>query len=281
VALAVEAAYEIAGGRAFMYGEVVHNPGVVADLRAKGLEVARDIAAVPDEPGAKALIRAHGVSKEELRALRARGMEIVDRTCPKVKAMRGIVADASMRGLNLLVVGTPDHPEIAGVMGWGAAEAIFLRDMDDARRLVPGAAFSDKGVCMVAQTTYNEKKYLEIYDYCAGVVSNIEFHRTVCHEAASRQNEVRELAGIVDSVIIVGGGNSSNVERLREIAAEGCARVQKIESASEIGARQLAGVEALLLASGTSTPTQSVEEAVAAVRAYCAGEGIAFELERL
>ena len=260
-----------------MFGEVVHNPIVVKDLQKKGLLLVKDIGRIPDGDHVKVLVRAHGVSASTVTALSNRGFEIIDKTCPKVKEIHDIVAEASSRGLDMIVVGAPDHPEIEGIVGWAKTKTVILHDIEEAKRIIPNEKFSENGVCMVSQTTHNKHKYEEIHEFCSSIIPNIEFHSTVCATTSNRQNEVRKLAEVADGFIIVGGKTSSNVMKLYEIASEYCEKTQHIESAEEIDFSKLTGVNTLVVTGGASTPDSSVDETIDAVRAYCTSRLISFE----
>lgn len=280
VSLAVNAAYENAGGHTYMLGEVVHNPSVVRDLTAKGLKLVHSTDEIPQDltESTNILIRAHGIPEETLCQLARQNLKIIDKTCPRVKHVHDIVADASRRGLDIIVIGTPNHPEIIATVGWSKTKTVLLHDMDDAKKIIPDTKFSEKGVCMVAQTTHNEKAYQEIYNYCTGFIPNIEFHNTICNATASRQNEIRELARICDAVIVVGGKSSSNVTKLYEIASEYCANTQHVETADEIDTARLCATDTVVISTGASTPDSSTKEAIQVLKNYCNSLGICLEV---
>jgi len=280
VSLAVNAAYENTDGIAYMYGEIVHNPVVVNDLQAKGVRLVHSIHEIPSNEKARVLVRAHGVPESTISEISQRGLEVIDKTCPRVKKVHNIVLEASNKGLDIIVVGTQDHPEIAGIIGWAKTKTVLLHCLEQAKEIIPHTFFSKKGVCMVSQTTHNKKKYIEIYEYCSSIIPNIEFHNTICDATSKRQNEVRELAKISDAFIVVGGKTSSNVTKLYEIALEYCANTQYIESAGELDLAKLTDINTLIIVGGASTPNSSVEEVIDIIRSFCNGEQIPFEIEK-
>lgn len=279
VSLAVNAAYENLNEHTYMLGEVVHNPSVINDLQSKGLKLVNSIDEI-SQKDANILIRAHGVPENVISELEQRDLGIIDKTCPKVKKVHDIVADDSKRGLDIIVVGTPNHPEIVGTIGWGRTKTVLLHDINDAKRIIPDTKFSDNGVCMVVQTTHNEKVYKEIYNYCTEFVPNIEFHNTICNETSNRQNEIRELAKTCDAVIVVGGKTSSNVTKLYEIASEYCTNTQHVEAAIEIDVVRLKGVDTLVISTGASTPDDSIQSAIQVVQNYCDLNDITLEIAK-
>lgn len=282
VSLAVNAAYENANGHTYMLGEVVHNPSVIHDLTSKGLKLIHSTEEIPPSPNEDihVLIRAHGVPEKTLEQLARQNLTVIDKTCPRVKHVHDLVADASYRGLDIIVVGTPNHPEIVATIGWSKTKTVLLHDLDDARKIIPGTKFSENGVCMVAQTTHNEKIYQEIYAYCTNFIPNIEFHNTICNATANRQNEIRELAKICDAVIVIGGKSSSNVTKLYEIASEYCANTQHVETAAEIDLGRLGAADTVVISTGASTPDVSTKEAVKALQDLCNSHGICLEITK-
>lgn len=279
VSLAVDAAYENLDGHTYMLGEVVHNPSVVKDLQSKGLKLVNSIEEIT-ETDVNVLIRAHGVSEKVINELHKRGLGVIDKTCPKVKKVHDIVVDASRRGLDIIVVGTPNHPEIVGTIGWSSTKTVLVYNLEDAKKIIPNTDFSRKGVCMVAQTTYNKRIYEEIYTYCSKIIPNIEFHNTICNATANRQYEIRELAKKSDAILVIGGKTSSNVTKLYEIASEYCHNTQHVETAEQIDVDKLANVDTLVIASGASTPEDSIQKAIQVVKGYCDLNGISFKMDK-
>jgi 4-hydroxy-3-methylbut-2-enyl diphosphate reductase len=277
VSVAVKAAYEHTDGATYMYGEVVNNPVVVNDLQSKGLTLVHDLDSIPKKPGLKVLVRAHGVPESTVKEIARRGYKLIDKTCPRVKRVHNIAINASDRGMDVILVGTPNHPEINGILGWVKSNIILIQDLEQAKTIIPNTAFSKKGVCMVSQTTHNKKKYEEIYEYCAKIIPNIEFHDTVCDATSKRQSEIRYLATISDGFIVVGGKISSNVSKLYEIASEYCHNIQLAETVKDVDLTKLSSVETLVITGGASTPEISVNEIVAAVKNYCGARKIPFQ----
>ncbi|MCL2203907.1 MAG: 4-hydroxy-3-methylbut-2-enyl diphosphate reductase [Defluviitaleaceae bacterium] len=259
----VAVAYTLAGQEnVYMYGQIVHNPSVVRDLQNSGLTLIQDLSEIPTgTKNAKILIRAHGVPPAVPEAAAARGFEIIDMTCPHVKKIHTLVTEASGRGLDVMVCGTPGHPETEGTLGRVETRAFLVQDLAEARRVAASTEFSPQGLCLVAQTTHKKQAYDEIRAFLAGQV-DVPFapHMTICEATASRQEELRALAKAADACIIVGGANSSNVTKLYEIARACCPRTQHIESVAQLDVSLLEKAETVVIAGGASTPEASVRE---------------------
>jgi 4-hydroxy-3-methylbut-2-enyl diphosphate reductase len=282
VAETVKAAYSYTDGSTYMYGEIVNNPGIVNDLQSKGLKLVYDLDSIPQKDDLKVLIRAHGVPEATINDIARRGYKVIDMTCPKVKKVQMLAANASERGLDIILVGSPpDHPEVVGILGWAKTKIILVQNSDEAKAIIPNTVFTAKGVCLLAQTTHNREEYEEIKEYCATIIPNIEFHDTVCDATEKRQGEIRHLVKSCDGVIVVGGRMSSNVSKLYEIASEYCTNVQHVESAKELDLTKLNGVSRLIVVGGASTPGTSIDEIVLAVKDYCVVRKYPFDVQYL
>lgn len=277
VSMAVKSAYENIGENLCILGDVVHNPVVITDLKNKGAKIINELNEISNSDK-KVLIRAHGVPKRVIDLLTKRNVEIIDKTCPKVKKVHEIVQDASARGLDVIIVGNPKHPEIIGTSGWSHSDPIIIEDIEWAEKIIPQAKISSKGVCMVAQTTYNVKSYNEIYQYCSALMNKIEFHNTICNDTVDRQQEVRELAQKVDCVVIIGGKASSNSTKLYAIAREYCKNTQYIETESEINLSGIQNSSSIAICSGASTPQSSINATIESIKTYCKEHNMYFEL---
>ncbi len=278
--LAVEAAYEHLSDSLYLYGDVINNPVVTADLRSKGAKIINDITKMKDTRNLKLLIRAHGVPEKTIDYLKDNNVNYIDKTCPKVKKIHKIVKEASSRGLDIIIIGEPNHPEVVGIKGWAKTNVIIIKDMISAKEKVPYCNFSSTGVCMVVQTTYNRKAYEEIRKYCLTLLPSVECHDTICNDTANRQIEIRNLAQQVDCIIIIGGKKSSNSIKLFEIASEYCNKTQHAQTESEIDLTIIENVSSLAIVGGASTPIESINKSIEILRSACYNRGIEFELIR-
>lgn len=278
--LAVAAAYEHVSDSLFLYGDVINNPVITADLHSKGTKIINDITKMKDRRNSKLLIRAHGVPKKAIDYLEDNNINYIDKTCPKVKKIHKIIEHASSKGLDIIIVGDPNHPEVVGIKGWAKTNVITIKDLTSAKEKVPYSNVSSTGVCMVVQTTYNKRVYDEIRKYCLTLLPVVECHDTVCHDTVNRQNEIRNLAQQVDCIIVIGGKKSSNSIKLYEIASEYCNKTQHVQTESEIDLRSIKNISSLALVGGASTPIESINKSIEVLRSTCYNSGIEFELIR-
>jgi 4-hydroxy-3-methylbut-2-enyl diphosphate reductase len=274
VSLAVETAYaKNQTGKLYMFGEVVHNPEVIANLRKKNIEIINSVEDLKkinvDVKNTKILIRAHGVPKKTFESLKNNGFEIIDRTCPKVRRVQKIVNDAYKAGKRILIIGNPGHPEVIGINGWCNFSAVIAEDIKILQNAVLNTRLQkNEDFCMVSQTTYDLEKYKKIYKFYKKTFKNIEYHNTICTDTSERQKTIRRISSLVDMVIIVGGKTSSNSTRLSEIASENCKHVQHIENPQEINLADFDKISAFAICGGTSTPKENINSLVEHIKHY-------------
>ena len=244
------------GGPVYCLHELVHNEIVVADLVRRGVAFVSDVAEVP--PEATVLFSAHGVSPAVRRAAEARGLKVVDATCPFVARVHRAVVDYAARGLRVVVIGNPGHVEVQGIVG-EVASAEVVRDAAGAAELPRRAPGERLGV--VSQTTMNSDEVARI----VGVLEErftVETTAEVCHATKERQDAVRGFSG--DALLVLGSVNSSNTRRLCEVAR---CRVFRAGTMDEVRALDFSGVTTLGVTSGASTPESFFADAVRHLRA--------------
>ena len=257
---AVELAEETArrGEPCVMLGSIIHNRDVVDRLAAQGLRAVDRPDQVPE--GSGVLIRSHGESRATYEALRARGAEILDATCPNVSRIHRLVAQAEERGRQPVIVGTPDHPEVLAIAGWCRRPAVVSGEEELEKWLAERPERRSQPLTFVSQTTSTQK----IWDGCVKKAkkecTNAEFFDTICGATSTRQDEARQLAQQCGLMVVVGDRHSSNTKRLAEICRESCPRVLLIERADELDLGTLPRVEMVGITAGASTPAWIIKE---------------------
>ena len=254
---AVEAAERAAvdGIPSCTLGELIHNPGVVKSLAERGLPAVKE----PAEAGnRRVLIRSHGVSPDVLDALRRNGNEILDLTCPFVDKLHRIVSEGTADGTPVILVGEKEHPEVRGTAGWAHGTVITVAGPEEAEALPR----MEKALAAV-QTTFPPEKWNAILRVLETKVDHLEAHSTICSATEVRQSEAAELASRADAMIVVGGKNSANTQKLCDVCRKHCGRTILAESAADIPSgfanihHEIVGITA-----GASTPTDSLKEVV-------------------
>src|SRR5918993_793512 len=241
-------------------GPLIHNTQEIGRLEAGGV---RTIDA-PTEVGAgiTAVIRAHGVTPEVQRELEARAQHVVDATCPFVPKVQKLAERAAAEGRDVVVVGSPDHPEMIGVKGYAPQHAYVVRDASEVASLPPLHA-----PLVVSQTTLKLNTFLEAAEAVrAKSDSEPQVVNTICSATRDRQDAARALAGEVDAFYIIGGKHSSNSLKLLSVCQEQCKKSFLIETPEEIDPADVRGAECVGVTAGASTPNWLIEQVVARLK---------------
>ncbi len=241
-------------------GPLIHNTQEIQRLEGEGVRTIN--APVEVIEGETAVIRAHGVTPEVQRALETRAERVIDATCPFVTKVQKLAERAASEGRDVVVVGSPDHPEMIGVKGYAPDRAYVVRDASEVASLPPLHA-----PLVVSQTTLKLKTFLEAADAVrAKSDSEPQVVNTICSATRDRQDAARALAGHVEAFYVIGGKHSSNSLKLLSVCKEQCERSFLIETPEEINAEDLRGAERVGVTAGASTPNWLIEQVVARLR---------------
>lgn len=251
---AVETALDISCENAYVYGEIIHNKEVVDKITKRGLLTVDEVSSVPD--GATLLIRSHGAERSVYEECKKRKIRIVDCTCAFVKRSREIVKRASKEGKTVVITGSSDHPEIRGLVGWASGEVFVFSSAEEDFSVLEG-----KEVVLISQTTFSEKSFSKIAENIQKVCSKtVEIFPTICYTTICRQREAERLSQICDAVIVIGGQNSSNTNKLAEIASANCKRVIRLTGADGFEYEKIKGCKKVGIIAGASTPDWQTRE---------------------
>ena len=255
---ALDMAHDAAAGPGpvFTLGQLIHNPGVVADLEAIGVHVA---AAPEDVAEGTVVVRSHGVTPDVYERLSARNLTVVDATCPHVARAQKAAADLASEGCRVLVVGEKGHPEVEGLRAW-AKRAGTKVDVVLAPEDVPIDLRAPIGI--VVQTTQRRENLDAVVEAVRAQGIEPVVKKTICSATRLRQDAAAKLAGEVDAMVVIGGRNSSNTTRLAEICEVTCPRAFHIESADEIDPAWFEGCEVIGVTAGASTPENQISAVV-------------------
>ncbi len=254
---AVEAAMKVADTDvpSCTLGALIHNPTVVEMLRAHGVPA---ISSLDEADGRQVLIRSHGVSPAVLDELESRGCAVLDLTCPFVERLHRIVAEGTADGTPVIMVGEKEHPEIKGTCGWAKGDVYVVATQEEAAQLPP----MPKAVA-AAQTTFPPDRWEAIIEVLRTRVGDLRVNNTICKATAIRQREARDLAARADAMIVVGGRESANTQKLYAACKALCPRTILVERAAEIPpAFANINSEFIGITAGASTPDGSLKEVV-------------------
>ena len=257
---AVDTVYEqvdTCSGPIYTYGPIIHNEEVVKDMESKGVVVLRTEEELDDISGGTVIIRSHGVEKRIYDKLEAKGIRIVDATCPFVKKIHNIVQKESAAGKYILIIGSPDHPEVIGIRGWAGEHAAVVQNTDD----IENIDFSkNRNICVVSQTTFNYNKFKDLVEIIKKKSYDIIVLNTICNATKERQTEAESIAESVDAMIVIGDKHSSNTQKLFEICHRACNNTYYIQTLDDLDLNQLGSVETVGITAGASTPNNIIEE---------------------
>lgn len=255
---AIEMAYEAIGvePKLYSYGQLIHNKTVTDDLASKGLEIVESLDGLTE---GTLLIRSHGVGKALYDEAEAKGLKILDGTCPFVKKIHNIVHDKLAEGLGIIIVGDGTHPEVIGINGWCENAAVILKDEEAAKtKEIP----EKEKYAVVVQTTFRQAKFDKILEILQDRGVNMEVHNTICSATEKRQTEAEELSKTVDKMIVIGGKNSSNTQKLVEICAKNCGNTVHIETICDLVLNNFGKDDKIGITAGASTPPAIIKEVV-------------------
>jgi 4-hydroxy-3-methylbut-2-enyl diphosphate reductase len=247
-------AFEAAGkgGETFTLGPIIHSPQVVQKLEEMGVRVIHNLS---EQENGTIIIRSHGVAAEEVDEAVRKALDIVDATCPFVKKAQEHVKSLSQAGYDVVVVGDADHPEVQGIVSYATGRVYVVASGEEAARLPKMAKIG-----VVAQTTQSFENLKNVVLECLMKGGEIRVFHTICDATAVRQEEAKELAQRVDSMIVIGGYNSANTKRLAEVCTELQPRTHHIETAQQLDPEWFEGVGKIGVTAGASTPKWLIDE---------------------
>ena len=238
-------------GQVVTLGPIIHNPQAVARMREKGVGTVSAISEVA--AGTTVVVRTHGAVKTELETAEARGLTVVDGTCPYVKYPQAMAQRLSRQGYHLVIVGDADHAEVKGVISYAEGPCTVVKPGG------PVPNIKDKKVAVIAQTTCIGAEFERLVGALALRHKEVRAVNTICNDTEERQADARSLATEVDAVVVVGGKNSANTRHLAEICRAIQPRTWHVETEEELRGEWFAGCRTVGLSAGASTPDWVVE----------------------
>jgi (E)-4-hydroxy-3-methyl-but-2-enyl pyrophosphate reductase len=241
-------------GELFTYGPLIHNQQVLDLLRAKGVDIIED---VEEHEGGRIIIRAHGISPKERERIRKSNFRIIDATCPRVGKVQAIIKKYHNRGYTPVIFGDARHPEVIGLMGYSGGHSIVIGSPKDVERLPKG-----EPMVVVSQTTQDVDSYQATVNAIKNRHPEAVIFDTICNETYKRQREVRVLASEVDSMVVVGGGNSGNTRRLYEISKSTGIPTFHVETEKELESSWFSSAGTVGVTAGASTPNWMIKKVI-------------------
>ena len=252
----------------YTLGPIIHNEEVVSDLAARGVQVIEE-KDLDTLSGGTVVIRSHGVGREVYNKLKANHLDYIDVTCPFVLKIHRIVEKQSQTGKHIVIFGDPDHPEVKGICGWCEDAYTVLKNKEDTEQFLPPEG---KEICVVSQTTFNYNKFKELVEilckkrYDNSVLNMGDILNTICNATEERQKEAQNIAGEVDTMLVIGGRHSSNTQKLFEICKEECGNTYYIQTPVDLDSEMFQCSSCVGITAGASTPKKIIEEVQEHVR---------------
>ena len=260
------------GEKIYTLGPIIHNEEVVSDLEAKGVVVVNSVDELKNQPQGTVIIRAHGVEMGDCESIRELGYKVIDATCPFVLKIHRLVERYSKEGYRIVIVGNEDHPEVKGIKSWSAdPKTAVIASKEDAERYVKDSitangVFDGEKVCIVSQTTFNYNKFQELVEILKKTGYDIIVLNTICNATEERQTEAAEISARVEAMIVVGGRNSSNTQKLFEICKKECKNTYYIQTVKDVDLTFFESIDKVGITAGASTPNKIIEEVQKYVR---------------
>ncbi len=258
VDLAYRALDKAEGQPVVTLGPLIHNAQEIERLQRDGIGVT-EVDAIP--ASGTVVIRAHGVTPQAFDELKARGLRIMDGTCPYVHYSQRRAAELYRDGYTIVIAGDRKHPEIVGILGHINDDAYAVKTVEEAEALP-----QLERIGTIAQTTISPQKYNAIIEVLKTKAKEVKVCETICDATTENQGAIRALAGEVELLYIIGGRHSANSVKLVETAREQCPRATLIETPAEINPADLRGVRTVGVSAGASTPDWMIQRVVERLR---------------
>jgi 4-hydroxy-3-methylbut-2-en-1-yl diphosphate reductase len=271
---AVRSALQAYGRPLYVRHQIVHNRFVLEALEREGAIFVESLDEVPE--GQRVIFSAHGVAPSEWQRARGRRLRVIDATCPLVTKVHSEVERYADEGRSVILIGHAGHEEVKGTLGVAPGKMLLVGTVEEAERVeVPDA----QRVAAVTQTTLSVDDTREIMETLKRRFPALAMPKTddICYATQNRQNAVKELIEVTDAILVVGSKQSSNANRMVEVARMRGARAFLVDSIADVEPEMLAGVRALGLTASASSPEWLVEEIIGAF----SGGGAAVELLKL
>ena len=241
------------------YGPLIHNSKEIDRLQ-RDFKVGLTENYKVFKPGDKAIVRTHGIQKQELAELKDAGIEVIDATCPYVTKPQQICQEMSEAGYDVLIFGDETHPEIKGVKSYATHGARVVTSVEELQNI----RFKEQ-IALVAQTTRKVEDYMEIANYLIPRYKEVRVFNTICNATFENQDAVKKISKEADIMLVIGGKNSSNTKQLYSISRDNCKDTYHIEDENEIDFSWFKEKKFCGISAGASTPDWIIQNVVNAI----------------
>jgi len=248
---AIKIARANADGKCCTLGPIIHNPQMVEKLSAEGVGTADDLSEINE---GTVIIRSHGVGPKTYEKIKAKGLRLVDATCPHVKRAQTAARDLVKEGYDVVIVGEKNHPEVKSIFEWAGNHTTIVETVEEAEKFAPCQKLG-----IVSQTTVASEQFKSVVLKLLDKSADIKILRTICTATEQRQKAAIELAAKVDVMLVLGGKNSANTTKLAKLCEKKC-KTFHIETADEISEKWFNHAQKIGITAGASTPDWIIKE---------------------
>ncbi len=241
----------------YILGEIIHNEIVNKNLKDNGVIFIDSIDDTRLKSGDTVLIRTHGEPLEVFNKAKEKGLNVIDCACPFVKKIQEIVFKHYNEGYKIAIIGNGSHPEVIAINGWCNNSAVVVNSVEEL------SAISCEKLCIVVQTTYSEEKFDKIIkNFDRTRVKIVDIFKTICYTTAERQREASILATNNDAILVIGGKNSNNTDKLFQICSQKCVNSFRVYCANDFDYKKIKNFNKLGVVLGASTPMEQFQEVI-------------------
>ena len=245
------------GKKVCTLGPIIHNPQAVKNLLSRGVKTVNTVSECPDDY--VLIIRSHGVPESVYHEIESRKLKFVDATCPFVEKIHRIVKKASDDGDIILIAGDSRHPEVIGIKGFSSGTTYTFKDSDELEKIIKNIEnIQNVTITVVSQTTFDAKLWGKCEKIIKKVCTNAKIFDTICNATSKRQEEAERLSEISDLMIVIGGRESSNTAKLKNICEKNCTTVL-VETADELPL-DINRFQRIGITAGASTPAVIIND---------------------
>jgi len=243
--------------KVYTLGPIIHNEEFVNQLKQQGVDIINDIDEIKNLESGTIIIRSHGISQDIYDILNNSNHNIVDATCPFVKKIHNIVQEKTKENRHIVIIGNDNHPEVEGIKGWCKNNSTVIETEEDANNF---DIDKNTKICVVSQTTFNSIKFKYLVEIISKKGYDIIVLNTICNATEKRQKESYELAKRSDAMIVIGGKNSSNTQKLYSICKKECPNTYYIHTLSDFDVNFFKVFNNIGITAGASTPNNIIKE---------------------
>ncbi|MBN1383529.1 MAG: 4-hydroxy-3-methylbut-2-enyl diphosphate reductase [Elusimicrobia bacterium] len=248
-------------GDVYTIGPIIHNPQVVKELSKKGINVIKKLGNIRS---GNIIIRAHGIPRQTLESAKKRGIKILDATCPYVTRSKKYVEELTGEGYRVIIIGNPHHPEMKYIASYAPRDSVILKPEEMINKKLRLKQSRKLGI--ITQTTQSPENFIKTTSKLLNYSNEFKIFNTICPDATNRQTEAVKLAKRSDVMIVIGGKNSANTNRLAAISKEIQPNTYHIEMANEIKSKWFKETDTIGIVAGASTPDWIIKEVVNKIR---------------